>query len=621
MSVPIDVEVTRPEITVEVVQAVIDVTVDQPEFVVEVSGNPGPPGQPGQDGSDGQDGAPGEPGEPGQPGPPGPPGETILNGDGPPSASLGEEGDYYLDTLAEGGTLYGPKLAAAMGDPTSAYSSRAPTQFYSGIYSMGNKFTVLSDGEILGLRFYRNEAEGAGVSGRSIRLYQPDGTLIATTPAATDDSGGSGWKEVLFPTPIPVTANTQLVVAVNRPNGYAYDRDSASTEPDLRYDDCAFSTTLDSFPTQGGGGYTYSTDLLVRLVPRDVWRVSLEGDKPLPDESDINLSTDYGSSIATGGVYQTAIGAQISMTPSHPGATAVGCRTAVGGQYGIAMGYGATAGGSESLALGHNAYAPFNGSVGIGTDALGAGATTTEENQIALGTSLHKVEVPGTTQLRKALKIDAGPGAGVPLIELRTNQGQQIISSDGSSFTTFSAAISVPQLYTAGIDFTTVGAQVDMNGGSFVNLNRLAFSGSTGVVLMHTDYNAFPSPDESGFVHRYASREASTDAPAFQAYKMGDSTEKPILLSSHGYAWIKNLKPDRPVLALRASSGQVVDAVRVEDVTGAALATISATGAVAAPTDLATKQYTDTKWGMWSGTQAEFDALGTKDGTTLYVII
>lgn len=50
-------------------------------------------------------------------GPAGADGKTILNGSGAPSAGLGEDGDFYLDTTAT--AIYGPKTAGAWGSPTS----------------------------------------------------------------------------------------------------------------------------------------------------------------------------------------------------------------------------------------------------------------------------------------------------------------------------------------------------------------------------------------------------------------------------------------------------------------------------------------------------------------------
>ena len=39
------------------------------------------------------------------------------------------------------------------------------------------------------------------------------------------------------------------------------------------------------------------------------------------------------------------------------------------------------------------------------------------------------------------------------------------------------------------------------------------------------------------------------------------------------------------------------------------------------PDQAVTKAYADTKWKMWTGTQAAYDAIATKDNNTLYVIV
>ena len=73
-------------------------------------GPKGDKGDPGDDGLQGDKGDPGEPGpkgDPGDDGLPGIDGKTILNGEGIPLDELGENGDFYLDTLNY--NLYGPK--------------------------------------------------------------------------------------------------------------------------------------------------------------------------------------------------------------------------------------------------------------------------------------------------------------------------------------------------------------------------------------------------------------------------------------------------------------------------------------------------------------------------------
>jgi hypothetical protein len=53
----------------------------------------------------------------GAPGPAGPRGYSILHGDGPPAASLGEDNDFYIDTSST--QLYGPREGDVWGSPVS----------------------------------------------------------------------------------------------------------------------------------------------------------------------------------------------------------------------------------------------------------------------------------------------------------------------------------------------------------------------------------------------------------------------------------------------------------------------------------------------------------------------
>jgi hypothetical protein len=76
------------------------------------TGPAGPAGPVGPAGATGATGAPGPGGQVGPAGPAGPAGEngnTVLNGSGPPASSLGNDGDFYIDTAAD--VLYGPKAS------------------------------------------------------------------------------------------------------------------------------------------------------------------------------------------------------------------------------------------------------------------------------------------------------------------------------------------------------------------------------------------------------------------------------------------------------------------------------------------------------------------------------
>jgi hypothetical protein len=56
---------------------------------------------------------------------PGADGSTIYNGNGMPSADVGNDGDYYIDAVA--GNLYGPKTDAGWGDPLSLIGAQGKT--------------------------------------------------------------------------------------------------------------------------------------------------------------------------------------------------------------------------------------------------------------------------------------------------------------------------------------------------------------------------------------------------------------------------------------------------------------------------------------------------------------
>ena len=79
------------------------------------TGAQGPAGPAGDTGPAGPAGPTGAPGAPGSPGPAGANGNTLLNGTGAPADTLGNDGDFYLDTA--GNVLYGPKSGGTWPTP------------------------------------------------------------------------------------------------------------------------------------------------------------------------------------------------------------------------------------------------------------------------------------------------------------------------------------------------------------------------------------------------------------------------------------------------------------------------------------------------------------------------
>jgi hypothetical protein len=97
---------------------------------------------------------------------------------------------------------------------------------------------------------------------------------------------------------------------------------------------------------------------------------------------------DVATDATTTASYQTAIGYQ-----AGGGAT---------NNYGTAIGYRSKASGFGATAIGAGATASGAGSVAIGRDSNGNGATTTTNNEIAIGTSTHTVKIAGKLNVAQA---------------------------------------------------------------------------------------------------------------------------------------------------------------------------------------------------------------------------
>jgi hypothetical protein len=84
---------------------------------ISLQGAAGATGTPGTPGTPGAPGTPGTPGTPGATGATGAAGSQILSGTTPPTATIGNPGDYYFDDLTD--SLYGPKTSTGWGTAVS----------------------------------------------------------------------------------------------------------------------------------------------------------------------------------------------------------------------------------------------------------------------------------------------------------------------------------------------------------------------------------------------------------------------------------------------------------------------------------------------------------------------
>jgi hypothetical protein len=163
------------------------------------------------------------------------------------AASITSAGGY-ITTIASGGASGGNGVfrAGTPGFPTTTFSasnyfvdvifSASDDNFWGAAvpvlpavpdplpYELGMKFQPNVDGFVKGVRFYKTVAATGTFTGS---LWSIDGTRLAT---GTFTTTASGWQQLIFSSPVAVTANTPYVVSYFAPNGnYAQEIDGLLT--------------------------------------------------------------------------------------------------------------------------------------------------------------------------------------------------------------------------------------------------------------------------------------------------------------------------------------------------------------------------------------------------------
>ena len=148
-----------------------------------------------------------------------------------------------------------PPTSTPDGCPCSAWTSSTSPSIASypdpGAVELGVRFKSDVDGYVTGVRFYK----GAGNAGTHRgNLWSAAGQLLAT--AVFSSESASGWQEVSFATPVPISANTVYVASYFAPQGgYAVDTGYFATAGVDR----APIHLLKDGVSGGNGLYTYST--------------------------------------------------------------------------------------------------------------------------------------------------------------------------------------------------------------------------------------------------------------------------------------------------------------------------------------------------------------------------
>src|SRR6185436_13245054 len=110
---------------------------------------------------------------------------------------------------------------------------------------LGVRFTADVNGYVKGIRFYKGPGNTGTHRGN---LWSATGTRLAT--AVFSGETASGWQQVLFTTPVPITAGSVYVASyLARRGRYAHDEDYF----DLAYD----NPPLHALPSGSGGNGVY----------------------------------------------------------------------------------------------------------------------------------------------------------------------------------------------------------------------------------------------------------------------------------------------------------------------------------------------------------------------------
>lgn len=181
------------------------------------AGLPGPQGQTGATGPAGPQGVPGPQGLTGPQGPAGANGNTVLHGTGAPGVSVGNDGDFYLDTAAD--VLYGPKAGGGwpvngvslVGAPGSPGTGATVTSLATGNANCPNGGAAVKDGS--GTTAYACNG-AAGPQGPAGTNQQP-GMLLTQLPPTQLTTSGTQVGVAGLALHITPTANSIYLVNAN----------------------------------------------------------------------------------------------------------------------------------------------------------------------------------------------------------------------------------------------------------------------------------------------------------------------------------------------------------------------------------------------------------------------
>jgi len=196
--------------------------------------------------------------------------------------------------VAEGTTLW--PASAVPGTP--AFNDPSTVE-------VGVKFRSDVSGLITGIRFYK----GAGNIGTHVgSLWSVDGVRLASGMFLNETS--SGWQQLVFDTPVAISANTTYVASYHTDTGnYAADADYFLTElisgplhalSNAQSPNGVYSYGPSSFPTLSHRATNYWVDVIFTLnPPRTLWKdTDVPGTPSVDDAGAVELGVRFFSETA-----------------------------------------------------------------------------------------------------------------------------------------------------------------------------------------------------------------------------------------------------------------------------------------------------------------------------------
>ena len=96
--------------------------------------------------------------------------------------------------------------------PLSIFTNQIPSNQTindsMGGIEVGTKFISAIDGTVTGIRFYKSSGN---IGTHTVQLYNYYGAPLATSVCESETD--SGWQTVIFPTAVPIKANTMYIAA------------------------------------------------------------------------------------------------------------------------------------------------------------------------------------------------------------------------------------------------------------------------------------------------------------------------------------------------------------------------------------------------------------------------